>query len=394
MGVAIRPVTLSCYALLIGLGGDRPSAGSGGDVAEPLRAEATRIEAKPASDLFAAIEGGAEGASLGLSPGQIALSRRLDRMVRAVLARSPDAGEGPGGDGRAERLAGRDARDRELIVASAEALAVQTILSPAQVKRLRAVIGRMPSAPIADRYGPFRTGGDPRIVSVERFESSVRTDLHYLGKGKISLLFWSASRGSDADRPLSGSQARLAEDLETLCCDLLRPWLERDVLRGGAAVDQWEAPRIYGAWDRHRSRAVALCESIFLRGILSPAQADAVLVNYWRANRPLALMDPELGSRLQLSRAQKPKVVQRLRELERLKEELPNNVDAAPVLDASGRDLVRMAHQERLRVLSGAEASLFDVLTPAQGKQFEGLVGGGESRGPSSGASRRPPRSG
>jgi hypothetical protein len=105
---------------------------------------------------------------------------------------------------------------------------------------------------------------------------------------------------------LSKAQQSLVRQMEELRAAIARAWLTRGI--GEKTLPPRSALFERVAWsDRVRASVCTHAEAIALEGVLSPEQADRVVVGTWKTARLLALTDPQLASRLPLTRRSRSK---------------------------------------------------------------------------------------
>ena len=193
---------------------DGPSA----DLASRLRAEAERLASGSASDPLRALAGGGDEAPAGLTDEQVAACKRLDETARAVirawLVRGLDRDTPPPAGELSARLGERGARLRQLVVAHAEAIAIEGILSPAQSRRWRPA--KLTAArPLAGRYGLLPSPNDKPPETILEVDRALRFLARRLADKDYpaSLLFGVMAEPGATSRP-TPEQAELIARLD------------------------------------------------------------------------------------------------------------------------------------------------------------------------------------
>ena len=125
-------------------------------VASEIRAAIERLETGHASDFFADLARRSTEDPLGLSVSQAELVRQLDELVReslrAWLLSGLDKQPPTGPEELSQRLGETGARLRRAVIAHAEAIALEGILTPRQAKRYRALLTKPGMPPLRGRY--------------------------------------------------------------------------------------------------------------------------------------------------------------------------------------------------------------------------------------------------
>ena len=169
-----------------------------------------------------------------LSPEQTELTRRLDdtarSLVRAWLLRSLDRNPAPSAEELAERLGERGARLLRTVVGHAEAIVLEAVLAPVQVRRVRSGARLTAAKPMSGRYGmlPSPTFDHPPQTAAE-FDWRVRSlagslkDRH----DRASMLFRIITTPERVSLGLAADQLATTRQLDDLARAVCSGWLLR-----------------------------------------------------------------------------------------------------------------------------------------------------------------------
>ncbi len=307
-------------------GQDAVGGPPGSDVAliSKIRSELRRLETGRSSDFFAALSNPDNAGNPNRLTGEQAeLIRRLDDVgrdsVRIWLTRLLKEGTPSLAADQVEPI-----KDR--IIAHAEAVAREAILTPAQARRWRTTVTRPAVRPLAGRYPlfPKSVSDNPPPDTLARARNEIWCEAVYVGRPggepPASELFTAVlAGGKDAIPALTAEQSGLIRRLEKLARDAQREWLLRGISKEQPPKELWNEPPTREMVDRvsdrgmqHRASVVAHAETIALNAILAPEQAEASKCRMWRRTGVFALFDPELAARLGLSRAQREEIATQL----------------------------------------------------------------------------------
>ncbi|MFI5454082.1 MAG: hypothetical protein ACHRXM_01385 [Isosphaerales bacterium] len=348
-----------------------------------IRAEATRLENTPASEVFELLGGDQAKDSLGLTEQQISYARRLDKLVRAVLKSALVRGQGesrpPSQTELAERLGEAGKRVRQALIAHAEAMVLEAVLTPKQASRFRQKLRRRPSHLLTGRYGLYRISGCIPVDSMDRFTLEMEQERRALDHGPLSHLFAILADHTKTPVKLSSEQVGLTHQLDRLNRDILSAWQSRNLIADRYPNSDWDAADWFAVWDKLRNSFIAHSEALVLDGVLTPLQAESFLGIYWRSMGPLALSDPKLAQVLKLSQTQRGLILEGLIRWEAIRDEallfgIRGRTEAGE-LDARGRDRGRLAVEAERYLLAEADWEVWSVLTPAQLKMLEQVSG-------------------
>lgn len=423
-------VTFTCLIGLAGQddrGSNAPNTRSAGALEARLRAEAARVQKVPASELFAALSDLGADEALRLSKTQAELVARLDQFGRDVesawLIRGLDGQARPPDAELAERLAEPGQRLRAGVVWQIEAIALESVLEPGQAKCLLAKSHRRPPKQMVDEYRSFSVpvGATPtanRGHAYRQIRSMIAMlaapTYHPSELGKIFL---------DEGRALgfSAAQTELMRRLDKLTRDVTKDWLARglDGPEPRPTDPEWLNPvpskmedRLSEEGRRLRVSLLLRSEAITLVGILKPEQAFSSKRLLWsRCSLDLldaraggshgisALLDPEVGTRLGLSKAQRDDLGARIDELRVLAQGLHGQVFEAKMATQSNLNDGGFLADEQAVVSAAraqirqAEQAVWDVLRPRQRRAFQQLISipnSAQPEGKTPSASKRP----
>jgi len=276
MRVRLNFAALLCFPTAMLWVVSHPADGAVDDVLAKARAEASRLERTPASALFDALNSERGKTSLHLSEEQVEFSRRLDEVVRAVLkaslVRGLDAAIPPPSAEVAARLGEAGKQVRQAIVSHAEAMVLESILTPRQASRVRKAYKVMPAAPLVGRYRASRRPAAEVLQSVTELKDVMEHEQRSLSasNGRSSSLFevvvlFRVPPGRQAEGTFSAAelellrtlklsieQIGLANRLDRLNCDVLHAWLSRNLFADISRLEDWEAADWYDTRARQR----------------------------------------------------------------------------------------------------------------------------------------------
>jgi len=302
---------------------------SGASVATDLRASAARLEKGHASDLFEVLlRRGSPGDAIGLSVSQAELVRQLDELarefLRAWLLRGLDEQPPSGLEELSQRLGEAGTRLRRAVIAHAEAIALEGILTPRQAKRHRALASKSAIPPLPGRYLliPGIIPDDPPPQTLVRFRGAIFNEANSLtlpDRTASELFSAILDAGKEGNPALSGQQSDLVRRLEKLVRHVQKAWLLRGVDESPIPLDREKEPptrameeRLSERGKRLRASIVAHAEAIALAAILTREQAELSKRRMWARLGVRALLELELVAVLHLSRSQRDEIAARL----------------------------------------------------------------------------------
>ncbi len=269
-----------------------------------LRAEASKLTAVSSSKLFADLADAEIAKKLALSGEQRDLAGRLVELtrdvIRAWLVRDLEAVPAPSAAVLAERLSESGERARARVVAHAESIALEGILDPGQARSWRKAAGRRAQPLLPRRFAlvsgrKMPTEDVPSADLVAELRAAVPNES---GPGPLFIIL-GHQRGSPV--VLSKEQQTTARRLEELRAAIARAWLTRGL--DGKTLPPWSALFERVAWsDRFMASVCTHTEAIALESILTMEQADGILGDLWKRSGLGALLDPQLASRLRLTK--------------------------------------------------------------------------------------------
>ena len=157
---------------------------------------------------------------------------------------------------------------------------------------------------------------DPAPQTAAEFDSRVRLLARSLGdkRSPASMLFRFMTSVGKASPGLTAEQLTAANQLDELARTVCRGWLLRRLAdtpaNDGEPPTADLADRFLDRGKRLRASVVAHAEAIALEAVLAPEQAEAARRWFWRELGVKSLLDPELATRLRLSRQQRANVLE------------------------------------------------------------------------------------
>jgi hypothetical protein len=309
------------------------------EIASKLGKEVARLETCFVSEFFAALSK-SEGAGdpAGISREQAAVIRGLDEVARDALrswsARGLEKGGTPASPEQFERM-------KQSVVAHAEAVVLEAVLTADQAKHWRGRISRPGIPPLTGRYPtiPYNYNDERPLQTLGDFDATIRSKATYLSweHGSASDLFAILlGVGTEPIAGLSAPQAdlkankgpipglssrelKLLQRLERVACDAQRLWLLRCLdkvppqgdLRQQLPTRAMEQ-RLSDSGKRLCASIVAHAEAIALEAVLNPDQAETAKRRLWIRTGLYALLDPDLGRLLRITSAQREEIATRL----------------------------------------------------------------------------------
>ncbi|SIN98306.1 hypothetical protein SAMN05444166_1902 [Singulisphaera sp. GP187] len=342
------------------------------EVKAALRAEAELIE-----------KSGTSGRSLiladsekreGLSSLQASLVGRLDRMTRTLLAAWLRRGldDDPVPIDLVGRLTEKGAKERKAVITHADAIAAQLILTlghetvgkEAEAAKQSQSRNVRPVRPQTQE--PSFTQSATDVAKVIAF---VKDEIDKLDRGKISFGF------AVLDRPairavvkLSKEQSDLFLQFDETVRAILSTWMLRGLEIEPLPADL--ADRVI----RRRDATIAHAHAILYQAILSPRQAELFKRTYWATRGvPALLEDPELASRLRLTKEQKALIA----ELLTMKTTHAGRLQQTHghLLWDRNQEVGQQAYNDMQRSLSEFDLGLWEILSPTQMSKLGQLLG-------------------
>ena len=358
------------------------------ELSAQLRTEATKLKAVTPSKLFADLGDAEIAKKLAVSGEQRNLAGRLGELtrdlIRAWLLRDLEAVPPPPATVLAERLSKRGERFRARLVAHVELIALEGILDPGQARSWRKAAGRRAQPLLSRRMalvprGNMPTEDMPSADLVAELRAAVPTESQ-------SWLLINTLLGGLRPSPvvLSSEQQTILRRLNELTVAIMRTWLTRGL--DAKSLPSWSVLFDRVAWsDRIMASVGAHTEVIALEGILTAQQADRVLGDMWKSAGLSALLDPQLASRLRLTKAQQEQVRNLLLGKAEIRmDHLDELTQAAPLLRTmpDGAEQLRQMKQAGKNRVDDQEAMVWDVLTSAQARELARILGKAKESGP------------
>ena len=187
--------------------------------------------------------------------------------------------------------------------------------------------------------------------------------------------------GGPGDKPkleVSSKQRDLLRKLNDLTVAVRKEWLTAGLDAIPLPMHTELADRLGEPGERIKDSLFTHAETIAFRGILTPDQVEQVLRAIWVQKGTMALLDPELASRLHITRAQRSEVVGLLEVKSSVNEEISANSRTSTVLYLKHPELREQLDQvganqrQRLEVVDG---QIWDLLSPSQLRQLKRLIG-------------------
>jgi hypothetical protein len=361
--------------------------GETAEIKKGLQKEVSRLDNESPSTMLARLTGPDQaGAESRLSAEQMGLVVRLDKLTRAILGDWLLRGlEKSDSKDLVERLTDRGLRVRKEIVAHAEAIALEGILTPDQVDRLRS--NSTPRE--ASKSGPQRDRANQRqrpsskkssraALSKKEFDE-LRSTIDsliatmYINSDSVSEYFSSlTAKDALVELQLSSEQSQLIGQLDQLTRNIIRSWMLRGLDGKKPPIDL--ADRVSDRGREWTKRIIAHAEAMVTRGLLTPVQAEASKRRLWRQMGSRALLDRELASRLRLTREQVDEIAIRVANKARVTEDSDRNLGPFRALVLTNMELARQADREIRRRIVQADGLIWDVLDPFQMDRLEELV--------------------
>ncbi len=366
-----------------------------------LKAEAARVERGHVSDLFAALMESNSERSHGMSREQAELTGRLEETTRAILRawllRGLDEQPALSPRELADRISEPGQQVRQSVIAHAEAIVLQGVMTPSQAARWWQGPRRGARKLLAGRYALTHEPTDsPPIETAERFDGAIRGEARGLLNPSVcasQLFSIIALRKDGVATELAVGELALAHQLDEVTRHVLRAWLLRGVGSEPPTLDFAEGPptegmvyRLSAQGDRLRASIVAHAEAIALEGILSADQAEFSKRLLWARLGVPALVDPELAARLKLSREQREQLKLLLEDREvvlhethrspaAIKMETSAALMRGELTKEEAQGLRIRAESEQKKQANVVDRSILEILTPAQMRSLARLLG-------------------
>jgi hypothetical protein len=421
---------VGCALLVLGLQAEQDGApakdtksGAAMDTVTQLRKEADQLKKGHASHFFEAlieaIESGDRKAISDQLPPMLenyrdvkdnplrapALVQQADRAARAVLgfhlkqalapgAKPPDLEEW-------RRLKAR-------VVAHAEAIVLEGVLRPNEVRRWKPQASKPLAPQLPGRYSiipiDYIDGHIPAEDTREAFCRSIYS--RQFNENRSSVLFAillgyrSVSpvpppRPPAHETPFPGlipDQVRVLEDVDLLARLVRRYWLVRDVepppRRDNDPDEVGKLPptpamefRLSDRGLRVHASIVAHAEEMALGIVLEPEQFEKAKIELWRRRGVHALLDPELAARLRLSSAQRNELAEALSNRVEVYHWAVRSVVAnfinipyatGPVNEV--KRLERQFYEEKAQKIAQLDQPIWELLKPSQLRSLAGLL--------------------
>jgi hypothetical protein len=368
---------------------ERPVQASTRDVSRiraDLQEQARGLEKGSTSSFFARLADPAVRARLAISAEQTGLIGRLDEVTRAAVKSWLLRGlESSDAKMLVERLSEHGIQLRKDVVAHAEAIVSQAVLTPEQLRQYRTnEEGAKAAASDTRDEQPAdkgRRASKRSTVAARAPDESVRLKAAiqkeittiYANNDHVSDYFSCLTRkDAPSELGLSAEQTQLLDRLDQLTRDVIGGWL----LRGVDAIKPPPdlAERVSARGMQHRRAVIAHAESIARRAILTPAQVEPSLRRLWRGVGTRALLDPELASRLRFRRDQREEIAARIANKDRVRQEADNTLGPLRLVHDNGGQTAREAATEIRRRAEEADRLVWDVLDPLQLDTLELLM--------------------
>jgi hypothetical protein len=380
----------------------RPQADSAGVLAAKLRRAAKNAENAELSKLFTLISDPQRRAAIGLSGRQVELGGRLEKLtgetIKLWLLQGLDSNPAPAPGVLAARLSDGGERLRGRIIAHAEGIMLEGVLTPKQRQECTKWIGPRPQRPPVGRFGSAPVPRPQEDISTDELLAAVQyyADQNLragevfgalLGSAMYKALFPNGTEGEKGSRlelarsympkvALSKSQTDLITTLERVAIDSYRlrmtdglealPKPPRDVLFA----------RVLGHV-RLRDGIFGHAEVIALEGVLTADQADLCLASVWKEMGVTALLDPALANRLRLTRAQHEELLFLLAGKGKISDEQTTAMEPFVGFAASRPDLQQLCEQiadDARKNMGEIDGMIWDVLTPTQARALSRIL--------------------
>ncbi len=394
--LGIRVVAAIGFWIAAGPSVDAGPTGPRDDLAARLRAEADSIDVATLSPLFRAILAPGRDAKWPL-PAEVAASTRvcgeLTRdVLRGWLVRDLDADPPLPLKTLADRLASPGRKLRERVVRHAEAVVIEAILPTAEVRRAYAIAGRKPEPFLAGRYGPVPIDFDlHERQTADSLRDEIEMQRFLLSAASTSPITEAIlNRGEASTKPPARRSTEPAPDaiglihrLKSLTSKVLSDWVARGV---GHADSPPRAVLVERAalMDPTIDSVLAHVDAILLEAVLPPELAEEMLRRFWKDRELEALRDPILAHRLRLTRDQRDRIdelIRQKRNLESPTDRWPTTIDGPLGPELQEQEDAYQAEQGDI------EAIIRDGLTANQARTLGKILGPGQPKP----LGRRPP---
>ncbi len=346
-----------------------------------------------------------DGEAIGNALRAPALVQHADRAARAVLefylkhALAP--GTKPPNLEEWKRL-------KSKVVAHAEAIVLEGVLRPNEVRRWKA----QASKPLA----PQLSGADS-IIPIDYPDGQIPAATAYTREAFYNVIYqWqvlerrsselfaillgyppivpvSAARPPELNQKFSGlapDQVRVLEDVDLLARNVRRYWLVRDVEPPPGARDDDDSNevrklpptramevRLSDAGLRVRASIVAHVEEMALETVLRPEQLEKAKIELWRQRGVHALLDPEIAARLHLSRAQRNELAVAIANRLEVYHRVVRKVVLIPYATAPANEILRLERQHKEEIAQNVarlDQPIWECLKPSQLRSLAGLL--------------------
>jgi hypothetical protein len=303
----------------------------------------------------------------------------LDEVTRTILRswllRGPD--EAHPRD-PAERLTDQEALRQREIVAHAEAMALQGVLTTSQASKLRSKLSQRQTSPTettsnqpAKRKLPSRkqsARGTLTQEEITQLKTAIESEARVLRftQDHSSNYFASLTGKPSAQAlGLSTEQSQMLNRLDQLTREIIQDWLLRGL--DAAAPPPDLADRLSTQGTRRRDQIIYHAERVARLGILTPTQLGLANQRYWRSLGYMALQDPEVSARLQPSPEQREAIADRIANKTRVQVTSDSTLGLLrSKVTGADAQIGRAADLEIRRRIGDAETLIWEVLDPIQ----------------------------
>ena len=405
--VMLLSLTLTSAVCMAGLDPKETPRAGGASPRPDTQVVSTRRTAVPhadaghASDFFAALaRRDAAAGSICLSSDQSQLAGRLDQLTREVLRawqiRSADQEPFRSSPESIERF-------RRGVVAHAEAIVLEAVLTSAQAKHWRGAATQPRIPQLAGRYSLIQESQSDVLPpeTLGEFDQVIRGEGNALkpGRGIVASDLFSVALESDSLEKvgLSAPELVLVRQLDEVAREVQSEWLLRCLQKKqplqNVAPTVWESPPTPGMIERlsergRRLRAsiVAHTEAILLDAVLTHEHAESLKRGLWVRKGVRALMDPELAALLHLSRSQREEIASRLEDRALLfshewsslghdRMKIAERYNDGQITEAQWKALDKQTEQGFYQQMSGYDRSIWELLRPSQTRELARLLG-------------------
>jgi hypothetical protein len=296
-------------------------------LAAKLRTEAAQFDSGPASPLFRAVVAGNNHDLPSLLDEQKVMARRLDSLtrtiIRAWLLRDLESDLAPSRAELADRLSENGKEVVTKILAHADVIALEGILTEAQAERWLKAANQRPQPFLPGRYFIRRIPPEERpLQTIALAEGTLRHQGRQLtgrGASASQLFSFLIGNASQSATKQPSERASLALQLDEETRKVIAWWLCRCLGPAPNGIDPRMDPptreseiRLSDQGDSRRASIVAHAEMIALLGIFTAEQGERAKRDVWSGMGVRAIRDPEVAARLNLSKNQRQELDARL----------------------------------------------------------------------------------